>query len=163
MQIHNTFTSTQAGAPGADLARELPPQRATIAGPSTTPPSESSLRRDRVDIGGTEAPPPPPETGMTPEERLEAFARKYLDRIDELMQKEGLTREQVTALQEARDAFEQNVDRFASRFLGGGGSAESRGGAIGELVGALRSDVESALGDSYPGDGSDWLGRGSRG
>jgi len=163
MQIHSTLTSNQAGAQGTGLSRELPPQRAANGGPSTLPPSESSLFRDRLDLGGAEAPPPPSETGMTPEERLDAFAQKYLDRIDALMQKEGLTREQVTALQEARDAFEQNVDRFASRFLGGGGAREGMGGAIGELVGALRSDVREALGSSYPGDSGDWLGRGSQG
>lgn len=152
--------SNSNGARGANAPRELPQIKGLDAAslPAGTRPSAVSARRDRIDLSGAEKGAGGPDGGMTPGERLDAFAAKYLDRLDNLMQQEGLSREQVTALQQAKDAFQQNVDRFASRFLGGGGAREGMGGAIGQLVGTLRSDVQDALG--HLGDGGDWLGRG---
>jgi len=155
--------SNNHGARGANAPRELPQIKGLDAArqPASTRPSAAIARRDSIDLSGAEKGVGGPDAGMTPRERLDAFAAKYLERLDNLMQQEGLSREQVTALQQAKDAFQQNVDRFASRFLGGGGSREGMGGAIGQLVGALRSDVQDALGQI--GDGGDWLGRGDQG
>ena len=114
--------------------------------PTAGKPGQAIVRRDQVDIRGQTDSVSGSREGMTPRERLDAYAQRFLDRLDNLMQKDGLSEKQVDALQQAKTEFERNIERFNDAFLEGGRPRNKIGPALRDIVGALRSSVKEALG-----------------
>jgi hypothetical protein len=155
MQIN----SDNQGAQRASSSQKRPTIHGVGALGSATSPGPNSpiVRHDQVDISKVGQDLGDPKAEMTSQQRLDAWADKFLDRLDNLMQKDGLSRDQVAALQEAKDEFLTNIDRFSDVFIEGKGG-RGVGSAMENLVGQLRDSVSDILG--HPADaGGDSLGR----
>lgn len=129
-------------APQRTPSAEANPARPAVTGGTGT----SIIRQDRIDISDQAGGGDDPATGMTPRERLDAYAARFLDRLDHLMSKEGLSAEQQAALKEAKAEFQQNIERFDDAFLDGARSRDGIGPALKNIVSALRESVHAALG-----------------
>ena len=110
-------------------------------------PGEAIVRQDQVDIRGQVGGAGEAREGQTPRERLDAYAQRFLDRLDNLMQKDHLSEKQVDALQAAKEDFQRNIERFDDAFLDGGRSRDGIGSALKNIVSALRESVQDALGN----------------
>ena len=115
----------------------------SVRPPIAKPAEQPIVRRDQIDISGQGL--DGPSTEMTPRERLDAYAERFLDRLDNLISKEGLSEAQVTALQEAKAEFQKNIERFDDAFLEGSRSRDGIGPALKNIITALRESVHAAL------------------
>lgn len=115
--------------------------------PTSGKPGQAIVRQDQVDIRAQVGGAGDSGEGLTPRERLDAYAQRFLDRLDNLMQKDHLSEKQLDALQAAKEDFQRNIERFDDAFLEGGRSRDGIGSALKNIVSALRESVQEALGN----------------
>ncbi len=143
------------GAPPATSGLGRTVDRVVSSSPSFD--SNATLRPaaiDRIEVNTGET---TDKVGQSPEERLAHLASHFETRLDNLMERDGMSEEKVAALGQAKEDFQGLVDRLSNALdsLKPGGAARGFRIVVNDLVENVQAAVSEEVGSNHPGTNTD--------